>query len=119
VCAHLAAQALFNSSSNGVAFSIDARDELILFLLIRINVGVKRLNDLIKRRIRTQRSPRRHLNSATHIALVSSRGFVRTTRRHLNSPIHISLVSSRGLVSVSSIEHQRQDVDGGDDATRP
>jgi hypothetical protein len=50
---HLAAQALFNSISHGVAFSIDARNELLLFLLIRINVGVKRLNDFIKRRIRT------------------------------------------------------------------
>jgi hypothetical protein len=47
-----------------LAFSVDARYDLLLFLLIRINVGVKRLNHLIKRGIRTQRSTRRHLNSA-------------------------------------------------------
>ena len=72
VSAHLAAQALFNDISNGVAVPVDVRDELLLFLLIRINVGVKRLNDLVKRRIRTQRTTRRHLNSGTHIALVTS-----------------------------------------------
>lgn len=47
-----------------VALGIDTPDELLLLLLIRINVRIEALNELIKGRVGTKSASRRHLDPA-------------------------------------------------------